>query len=79
MKKTIPTKCLFDKVDNCYVISNDQLDIIATGKTQKEAENNFNEDFNFLYIRLNSLNDNQLSERLISIKSILNNIVDDDQ
>ena len=70
-----PLRCLFAKEDDYYVINNEQLDIIGTGETQDEAEENFNEEFDYLYNRLNSLNDNQLNKRLLRIKSVLNSFV----
>lgn len=70
-----PLRCLFAKEDDYYVINNEQLDLIGTGETQDEAEQNFNEEFDYLYNRLNSLKDNQLNKRLLRIKSVLNSFV----
>jgi hypothetical protein len=70
-----PLRCFFDKEDDYYIINNEQLDIIGTGLSQKDAEINFNEEFDYLYVRLNSLEDNQLSNRLLGIKFVLNNCV----
>ncbi|MGB5944404.1 MAG: hypothetical protein WBG71_16075 [Leeuwenhoekiella sp.] len=70
-----PLRCLFAKEDDYYVINNEQLDIIGTGETQDEAEQNFNEEFDYLYNRLNSLEDNQLNKRLLRIKGVLNSFV----
>lgn len=70
-----PLRCLFAKEDDYYIINNEQLDIIGTGETQDEAEQNFNEEFDYLYNRLNSLKDNQLNKRLLRIKSVLNSFV----
>jgi hypothetical protein len=70
-----PLRCLFDKEKDYYIISNEQLDIIGTGLSQKDAETNFNEEFDYLYVRLNSLVDNQLSNRLLKTKSVLNSYV----
>ena len=70
-----PLRCLFEKEDNYYVINNEQLDIIGTGMIPEDAEINFNEEFDFLYNRLNTLEDSNLSNRLIRIKGIINNIV----
>ncbi len=70
-----PLRCLFAKDDDYYIISNEQLDLIGTGETQDEAEQNFNEEFDYLYDRLNSLKDNQLNKRLLRIKSVLNSFV----
>jgi hypothetical protein len=70
-----PLRCLFDKEEDYYVINNEQLDIIGTGLSREDAETNFNEEFDYLYVRLNSLIDNHLSNRLLGIKLILNNCV----
>ena len=70
-----PLRCLFEKEDNYYIINNEQLDIIGTGITQDEAEVNFNEEFDYLFLKLNSLEENQLSKRLIRIKSVINSFV----
>jgi hypothetical protein len=70
-----PLRCFFDKEDDYYIINNEQLDIIGTGLSQKDAEINFNEEFDYLYVRLNSLADNKLSKRLLGVKLVLNNCV----
>lgn len=70
-----PLRCLFEKEDDYYIINNEQLDIIGTGMSQDEAELNFNEEFDYLYTRLNSLNDDQLNGRLLRIKGVLNSFV----
>jgi hypothetical protein len=70
-----PLRCLFEKEDGYYVITSEQLDIIGTGLSKEEAEANFNEEFDYLYRRLNSLDENQLSDRMLRIKTTLNNFV----
>ncbi len=70
-----PLRCLFEKEYDYYVINNEQLDIIGTGITQDDAEHDFNEEFDYLYNRLNSLNDSELSDRLLRIKGVLNDFV----
>jgi hypothetical protein len=70
-----PLTCTLEKEDDYYVVCNEQLDIIGTGLNQADAEKNFNEEFDYLYWRLNSLDDNQLSDRLRFVKSALNNFV----
>ena len=72
---SFPLRCLFAKEEGYYVINNEQLDLIGTGETQDEAEQNFNEEFDYLYNRLNSLKDIQLNKRLLRIKSVLNSFV----
>jgi hypothetical protein len=70
-----PLRCLFEKEDDYYVINNEQLDIIGTGPSREDAEANFNEEFDYLYTRLNSLEDDQLNRRLLRIKYTLNDFV----
>lgn len=70
-----PLRCLFEKEDNYYTIHNEQIDVIGTGQTQQEAENNFNEEFHYLYNKLNSLDDTKLNNRLVRIKSVINSFV----
>jgi hypothetical protein len=70
-----PLRCLFEKEDGYYVIRNEQLDIIGTGESREGAETNFSEEFDYLYTRLNSLEENQLSSRLVCIRQMLNNFV----
>ena len=70
-----PLQCLLENEDGCFVINSEQLDIIGTGLTQAEAQTNFNEEFDYLYSRLNSLEDEQISGRMLGIKSVLNDFV----
>jgi hypothetical protein len=70
-----PLRCLFEKEEDYYVINNEQLDIIGTGLNREDAELNFNEEFDYLYTRLNSLDDNQLNKKMLRIKNTLNNFV----
>jgi hypothetical protein len=67
--------CTLEKEDGYYVVRNEQLDIIGTGVSQADAESSLNEELDFLYWRLNSLGDEQLSERLRFVKLALNNLV----
>lgn len=70
-----PLRCLFEKEDGYYIINNELLDIIGTGVSQDEAEENFNEEFDYLYKRLNSLKNDKISTRLLNIKNIINSFV----
>lgn len=70
-----PLRCKFEKEDGFYTIQSELLDIIGTGATEDEAEKNFAQEFDFIYKRYNELLDNQLSDRLRFIKSILNHLV----
>jgi hypothetical protein len=51
------------------------LDIIGTGQSVIEAENAFAQEFDYIFTRYNELAVSQLSDRLLLIKNILNNIV----
>lgn len=70
-----PLRCLFEKEEDYYLIEHEALDIIGTGLTQEEAENNFNEEFDFLFTRLNQLDDEKLTNRLIGIKVMINSYI----
>lgn len=70
-----PLRCKLEKEDNYFVIQSEMLDIVGTGKTIDEAENNFSEEFNFVYKRYNELAENKLGDRLKRIKTILNSLV----
>ncbi len=68
---------LLQKEKDHYIIKNDLLDIYAVGETEAEAENDFAEEFDYLYQRLNSLSDTNLSDRFIAIKNFINYFVKD--
>jgi len=70
-----PLRCLFDKEDNFFIIQSEMLDIIGTGLTPEEAQKSFYQEFDYIYQTYNGLDDNQLTQRLVSIKIILNQIV----
>ena len=70
-----PLRCLFEKEDDHFNIQNELLDIYATGKTMDEAEHDFNEEFDYLYQRLNSLDEKKLTVRLNIIKAFINRYV----
>jgi hypothetical protein len=65
-----PLRCLLEKEDNYYVITNELLDIVGTGTSSEEAETNFNEEFDFIYQRYN-LPKTKLSNRLKNVKDLL--------
>jgi len=67
-----PLRSAIFQEDDVYIIQNEQLDIIGTGESQDEAETNFNEEFDYIYRRYNELPNEQLSSRLINIKTVLN-------
>lgn len=70
-----PLRCKLEKEDDYFVIQSEMLDIVGTGKTIDEAENNFSEEFNFVYKRYNELPENKLGDRLKRIKTILNSLI----
>lgn len=74
---SFPLRCLFEKEDDFYIIKSELIDIIGTGKTEDEAEQNFAEEFDFIYNRYNELQENKLSDRIKIIKTFLNYIVKD--
>jgi hypothetical protein len=67
-----PIHCSFEKEEDYYIIKNELIDITATGMTIDEVEQNFNEEFDYLYIRLNELDNSKLSKRLQNIKLAIN-------
>jgi hypothetical protein len=67
-----PLHCSFNKEDDFYVIKNELLDITATGITNDDVEINFNEEFDFLFTRLNELDNTKLSTRMQNIKFAIN-------
>lgn len=70
-----PLRCLFEKEEDYYVIKSETLGIIGTGLTEDEAEKSFAEEFDYVYRRYNSLNDDSLTKRNKLIKDILNQII----
>jgi len=71
-----PLRCLFEKEDDYYVIQSEMLGIIGTGLTEDEAEKSFTEEFDFIYDRLKTLDDNSLTNHNRLIKNILIQITD---
>jgi hypothetical protein len=67
-----PLHCSFIKEDDFYVIKNELIDITATGLTVEEVELDFNEEFDFLFTRINEMDDNKLSKRMQDIKLAIN-------
>ena len=67
-----PLMSSFQKEDDHYVIKNELLDIYAVGESEQDAENDFKEEFDYLYQTLNSFNENEITERLKTIKTFIN-------
>jgi len=70
-----PLRCALQKHHGYYLIESELLGIVGTGTSLDEARNSFAQEFDFIYQRYNSLEANQLSARLNSIKHILNFMV----
>ncbi|QQS29585.1 MAG: hypothetical protein IPM47_01135 [Sphingobacteriales bacterium] len=70
-----PLMCDLEKEENYYVITNEMLDITGTGLTIDEAKASFNQEFDHIYTRYNQLKDENLSERILNIKRMLQTLV----
>ncbi len=70
-----PLRSSLENENDYFVIHNEMLEIIGTGVTEDDAERNFAEEFDFIHERYNQLNDNQLSEKLSTIKLFLKHLV----
>lgn len=70
-----PLVSIFEKEDDYYVIKNGQLDLIGTGENEYNAQKSFKEEFDYIFNRLNSLDDSNISKHLLRVKHILNDIV----
>ena len=70
-----PILSLFQKESDHFIIKNELLDIYAVGKTENEVETDFNEEFDYLFQRLNSLKENEISTRLNTVKIFINHYV----
>ena len=71
-----PLRCLFGKEDDYFVIQSEMLGIIGTGFTEDDAEKSFIEEFDFIYNRLTTLNDDSLTNHNLLIKNIITQIID---
>jgi hypothetical protein len=63
------------KEDGQYMIENEMLAMIAAGRTQAEVKQDFADLFDYIYRRYNELPEEQLSARIIRIKTMLNHTV----
>ncbi len=70
-----PLRCLFEKEDDYFIIQSELLGIIGTGRTQEEAEKSFSLEFDFLYNRLQTLQNEQLTHHNQLIKNIIREMV----
>lgn len=70
-----PLISVFEKEESYYIVKNSQLDLIGTGESEYSAQQSFKEEFDYIFNRLNSLDDNKISKHLLRVKFILNDIV----
>lgn len=70
-----PLRSSFTEEDGYYTIQSEMLDLIGTGLDEKEAEKSFAEEFDYMYQKLNTLSDEQLTDHNKLIKMNINNIV----
>jgi hypothetical protein len=70
-----PLVCKVKIENNYYYIESKEMQIIAGGKSRKEAIKDFSEDFNHIYKNYNDTPDDKLSERLLKVKININNLV----
>lgn len=70
-----PLRSSFKEEDGYYVIQSEILDIIGTGLNEDEAEKSFAEEFDYIYQKLNTCSDDQLTEHNKLIKMNINNLV----
>lgn len=70
-----PLRCSFEKENDFFVIQFELLDLIGTGLTEDEAEKNFNEEFDFLYNKLVSIENKKLSKHLQTVKVLFEAVV----
>ncbi|MCF6405425.1 hypothetical protein L3C95_21145 [Chitinophaga filiformis] len=70
-----PLSSQLSQEDKHFLIENEMLGIVASGRTQAEAEQDFAQEFDFIYQRYNELSDAQMSGRIKRIKTLLNTIV----
>lgn len=71
-----PLRCFFAKEEDYYIIQSELLGIIGTGRNEDEAEKSFAEEFDYLYQKLQSLKDKQLTKHNLFIKNLFSHIVE---
>lgn len=70
-----PLISVLEKEDGYYIVKNSQLDLIGTGESEYGAKHSFKEEFDYIFNRLNSLDDSRISKHLLRVKYILNDLV----
>jgi hypothetical protein len=67
--------CKLEKEDNYYIIENNLLDIVGTGKSIEYAKLSFAEEFDYIYKRYNELKETELTQRTKMARDFINIIV----
>ena len=67
-----PILCSVHKEDGNFVVENEMLDLYASGETLDEAEHDFYFEFDAAFQLLNELGDDELSDRLLRAKTMMN-------
>lgn len=75
-KLKVPLNCKYGFTNDAYFLDSDSLGIYAQGKTSEEALCLFSEEFDFIYQRYNELPNDKLTSGVITIKNLLNIIVE---
>lgn len=70
-----PIRCKLSKEDDYFVIESEQLDIVGTGKSVTDAEENFAEEFAYIFKRYNELPESSLSEKKRRVKKVLEALI----
>lgn len=74
-KFKFPLNCKIDKKDQTFTLENDTIGIYSFGRSEDEAEINFNEEFDYIFKRYNEIDDKNLTEDVKFIKLYLNNLI----
>jgi hypothetical protein len=67
-----PLLCTVQKEDGNFIVENEMLDLFASGETIDEAERDFYNEFDAAYQLLNNLSNDELSDRLLRAKTMMN-------
>jgi hypothetical protein len=70
-----PLFCAVHKEDGNFIIENEMLDLYAAGENIDIAEHDLYKEFDESYQLLNSLSNDQLSERLLRAKNMMNSYI----
>lgn len=70
-----PLRCKLEEEDGFVTIESEMLDLIGVGEDLDLAEQDFSENFDYAYYRYNELEDSKLSNRILLIRNLLNEIV----